>query len=507
MNSSSTDNRIKKIVIVGGGTAGWMTASTLAKILGENYCDITLIESDQISTVSVGEATIPQISLFNKVLGIDENDFVKKTQGTFKLGIEFINWNKQQRGYIHPFGDHGTNMDAIQFHHFWLKMNQTGKAPALEEYSLAAVAARQGRFMRSENRGNSPLSNIHYAFHFDATLYAKYLSDFAMERGVKRKEGKVVDVSLRNSDGFIDSVVLESGERITGDLFIDCSGFKGLLIEGALKTGFDDWSEWLPCDRAVAMPCMAKNEVHPYTKSIAQSAGWIWRIPLQHRIGNGYVYPSKFVSDDEAVSILRNQMESEPIGEPNFLRWTTGMRKKGWNKNCIAIGLSSGFVEPLESTGLHLIQSSIARLMALFPHTGFDQIDIDTFNRQSKSEYEYIRDFIILHYKLTDRDDSEFWRHCRDMEIPQRLKDKMALYASNGRIFREDAELFNETSWLSVMNGQGLTPQSYHPLVNIHNNAEIERRLTHIKSVIDKSVSTMPMQSEFIDRFCKAASY
>ena len=504
MNSSTADNRIKKIVIVGGGTAGWMTAATMSKILGKNYCDIQLIESEQIGTVSVGEATIPQISLFNKVLGIDEDDFIKKTQATFKLGIEFINWTKNQTGYMHPFGDHGTNMDAIQFHHFWLKMKQMGKAPDLEEYSLAAVGARQGRFMRSQNMGNSPLSNINYAFHFDATLYAKYLMNFAVERGVSRKEGKVVDVSVRNSDGFIDSVVLESGERIQGDLFIDCSGFKGLLIEGALKTGFEDWSHWLPCDRAVAMPCMAKNDVFPYTKSTAQSAGWIWRIPLQHRIGNGYVYPSKFVSDDEAVNTLRNQMESEPIGEPNFLRWITGRRKQGWNKNCIAIGLSSGFVEPLESTGLHLIQSSIARLMALFPHTGFDQIDIDTFNRQSKSEYEYIRDFIILHYKQTDRDDSEFWRHCRDMEIPQRLQDKMALYASNGRIFREDTELFNETSWLAVMNGQGLIPQSYHPLVNIHSDQEIERRLKHIHSVIQKSVETMPMQKDFINKFCKA---
>ncbi|PKI17065.1 tryptophan halogenase family protein [Colwellia sp. 12G3] len=505
-STANRQNKIKKIVIVGGGTAGWMTASALSKILGSNYCDIQLIESDQISTVSVGEATIPQISLFNKILGIDENDFVKKTQGSFKLGIEFIDWTKKGGGYMHPFGDHGTNMDAIQFHHYWLKMHQQGKGPDLEEYSLAAVAARQGKFMRPQNRGNSPLSQINYAFHFDATLYAKYLRDFSVERGVTRTEGKVVNVSVRDSDGFIDSVYLENGERVAADLFIDCSGFKALLIEGALKTGFDDWSDVLPCDRAVAMPCMPKEAdvLHPYTQAKAQKAGWIWRIPLQHRVGNGYVYPSKFVSDEEAVKILTEQMEGEPIGEPNFLRWTTGVRKKSWNKNCIAIGLSAGFVEPLESTGLHLIQSSIAKLMALFPHQGFDQIDIDTYNQQTKTELEYIKDFIVLHYKATDRDDSEFWRDCQQMKVSDRLQAKMDLYQKNGRIYREDNELFNETSWLAVMHGQGLTPSGYHPLVDVLSEEEIERRLQHIYSVIQKSVETMPMQKDFIDKYCKA---
>jgi len=502
----SQDNKIKKIVIVGGGTAGWMTAAALSKVIGKSYCDIRLIESDQISTVSVGEATIPQICLFNKILGIDENDFIEKTQGTFKLGIEFINWTKKKEGYIHPFGDHGTTIDAIQFHHYWLKMNQLGQVPALEEYSLAAVAARQGKFMRSENRGNSPLSDINYAFHFDATLYANYLRDFAIERGVTRTEGKVVDVALRSSDGFIDTLTLESGEKIEADLYIDCTGFRGLLIEGALKTGFDDWSDVLPCDTAVAMPCLPKdsNESNPYTKATAQKAGWTWCIPLQHRVGNGYVYPSKYVSDEEAVALLREQMEGEPIGEPNFLRWKTGMRKKGWNKNCIAIGLSAGFVEPLESTGLHLIQSAIAKLMGLFPHQGFNQIDIDTYNEQSKTALEYIRDFIILHYKATDRDDSEFWRECRDMAIPKRLKDKMDLYAANGRIYRQDNELFNETSWLAVMNGQGIKPTGYHPLVDTLPEKEIKRRLTHIHSVVQKSVDTMPMQQDFINKHCKA---
>ncbi|MDO6446776.1 tryptophan 7-halogenase [Colwellia sp. 1_MG-2023] len=503
---SAKNNNLKKIVIVGGGTAGWMTAATLAKVLGKDYCQIQLIESDAIGTVSVGEATIPQISLFNRILGIDENDFIKKTKGTFKLGIEFIDWTKNGGGYMHPFGDHGKGMDAIQFHHYWLKMHQQGTVPDLEAYSLAAVAARQGRFMRPQNMGNSPLSEINYAFHFDATLYADYLRDYSTERGVKRQEGKVVDVLLRNSDGFIDSIKLESGERIEGDLFIDCTGFKGLLIEGALKTGFIDWSDELPCDSAVAMPCMAKEpeNLKPFTQSTAQKVGWTWRIPLQHRIGNGYVYSSKYLSDDEAVKILTEQMENEPLSKPNFLRWKTGMRKQGWNKNCIAIGLSAGFVEPLESTGLHLIQSAIAKFMGLFPHNGFDQIDIDTYNQQSKIELEYIKDFIVLHYKVTDRDDSEFWRFCRDMKVSDRLQAKIDLYQSNGRIYRENVELFNETSWLAVMHGQGLQPQGYHPLVDVMDEHEIQRRLDHIKSVIDKSAETMPLQKDFIAKNCQA---
>ncbi len=502
--SQANNNAIQNIVIVGGGSAGWMTAAAFAKVLKNQYCHIRLIESDVISTVSVGEATIPQISLFNKLLGIDENDFIRKTQSTFKLGIEFIDWKAKGQSYMHPFGSFGTDMDAIQFHHYWLKMYQQGKAPDIEQYSLAAIAAKQGRFIRPQKAGNSPLSSISYAFHFDATLYAKYLRDFATNLGVERTEGKVVDVSLRNSDGFIDSVVLASGERISGDLFIDCSGFRGLLIEGALQTGFDDWSQWLPCDRAVAMPCMASKSVDPYTKSKAQQAGWTWRIPLQHRIGNGYVYPSKYVSDEQAVDILRSQMESEPLAEPNFLRWTTGVRKKGWNKNCVAIGLSAGFIEPLESTGLHLIQSAIAKLLGMFPNKGFAQADIDTYNAQLSVEMERIRDFIILHYKATEREDSEFWRFCKNMEIPANLQQKIELYQANGRIYRQDTELFNETSWLAVMHGQGLQPQGYHPLVDTLQASELERRLDHIKAVIDKSVSVMPMQQDFIAQHCRA---
>ncbi|MBF7073850.1 tryptophan 7-halogenase [Glaciecola sp. MH2013] len=497
-------NNINKVAILGGGSAGWMTAAALSKVFNKENVAITLIESESVGTVSVGEATIPQISLFNSLLGIDENEFVKFTSGTFKLGIEFANWKQKGHAYMHPFGTYGRNMDAIQFHHYWLKMYLQDKAPDLSSYSLLCNAAYKGKFGRSQPIKNSPLSNIAYAFHFDATKYAEYLRRYAEQRGVTRIEGKVKDVFTRSSNGFIDSLLLEDGQRVEADLFIDCSGFKGLLIEETLKTGFEDWSEWLPCDRAVAMQCKPKDEVKPYTKSTAQDAGWTWRIPLQHRIGNGYVYPSKYVSDEEALATLTAQMEDEPITKPNFLRWQTGRRKKMWNKNVIAIGLSAGFIEPLESTGLHLIQTAISRLMGFFPHQGFNQIDIDHFNDQSKLEMEQIRDFIILHYKLTERDDTPFWEYCKNMDVPKSLQDKMALYKSNGRIFRYENELFDETSWLAVMHGQGLRPDGYHPIVDNLPEEEVSRRLAHIQSVIDKSVDTLGSQDEFIQKYCAA---
>lgn len=503
MTNSKDSNKINNVVIVGGGSAGWMTAAALSKVLRNNYCHITLIESDAIGTVSVGEATIPQIQQFHEILEIDENEFIQATNATFKLGIEFANWKDKGESYIHPFGPHGKDIDAIQFYHYWLKMYQQGKVPDIQEYSLAILAAKEGRFMRPQDRGNSPLSTISYAYHFDAVLYAKFLRKFAEKLGVKRVEGKIVDVCLKNSNGFVDSVKLEDGTAIQGDLFIDCSGFKGLLIEETLKTGFEDWSEWLPCDRAVAMPCMPNEKIKPYTRSIAQDAGWIWRIPLQNRVGNGYVYPSKFVSDDEAVAVLRSQMENAPIAEPNFLRWKTGVRKKGWNKNCVAIGLSAGFIEPLESTGLHLVHSAISKLLSLFPTKEFFQADIDAYNDQLDLEMKRIRDFIILHYKVTNREDTEFWKYCKHMDVPDYLKSKMELFNANGRIYRHGIELFSEDSWLAVMHGQGMTPKGYHPVVDVLDEQEILKRLGHIHHVINKSVEAVPLQSDFIDKFCQ----
>ena len=503
MTYSTLPNTVKSVVIVGGGSAGWMTAAALAKVLGADNCNITLIESDQIGTVSVGEATIPQVQLFNRILDIDEKEFLAYTQSTFKLGIEFVDWRKKGHAYFHPFGAYGTNIDALPFHHYWLKMQQKGAQQDLSHYSLASVAAYQNKFMHPQQQQNSPLAGINYAYHFDATLYAKFLSGYATKRGVNRIIGKAVDVGLEASNGFIKEVFLEDGQRVSGDLFIDCSGFKGLLIEQALKTGFEDWTHFLPCNRAIAVPCESTQALKPYTQATAQSVGWRWRIPLQNRVGNGYVYASDFMSDDKAEQILLQGLESDPINDVNALRWTTGMRKKSWNKNCIAIGLSAGFVEPLESTGLHLIQSAIAKLMTLFPSKSFNQCDIDMFNQQTEKEYQRIRDFIVLHYKVTERDDSPFWDYCRNMSIPSTLQQKIEMYQETGRIFRQDDELFNETSWLAVMQGQGIHAKTYHPLVDRLSQSEIQRRLGNIESVIQNSANVMVDHHEYIQKYCQ----
>ncbi|HEY7884123.1 MAG TPA: tryptophan halogenase family protein [Cellvibrionaceae bacterium] len=496
------DNRIQKVLIVGGGTAGWMAAAAMAKILKNQYCDIQLVESDSIGTVGVGEATIPQIQLFNQMLGLDENEFVRKTQGTFKLGIQFVNWGHIGEHYLHAFGEVGKDMEGIQFYHYWLKLFQSGEAPNIGAYTLNCLAAEQGRFMRPVDAGNSPLSKIAYAFHFDAARYAMFLRDFAVERGVRRREGKIKQVSLRPSDGFIESITLDDGETLEADLFIDCSGFRGLLIEQALHTGYEDWTHWLPCDRAVAVPCAKVAAPTPYTRSTAHSAGWQWRIPLQHRTGNGHVYCSQFISDDEAAETLLKNLDGEPLADPKFIRFTTGKRLKFWNKNCVALGLASGFMEPLESTSIHLVQSGIAKLMSLFPNRNFDQEDIDEYNRQVNFEYTRIRDFLIAHYHITRRDDSEFWNQCRTMSIPETLRQKMEHYRKNGRIFRTNEELFNETSWLEVMHGQGLKAEGYHPLVDALSPQEIARRLENIREVIQRSVEYMPSHEDYIKNNC-----
>jgi|SRR5690554_500913 len=498
------DNNIKRIAIVGGGTAGWMTAAALSKLIKPDYCQIRLIESEEIGTVGVGEATIPPIQLFNKLLDLDENEFVRKTQGTFKLGIQFVNWKKIGHQYIHAFGEVGKDMEGVQFYHYWLKMLALGKAEDLDNYTISGLASARGKFMRPFDAGNSPLSNIAYAFHFDAGLYARFLREYSEARGVIRTEGMVVDTILRASDGFIEAVQLASGERVEADFFIDCSGFRGLLIEQALHTGYEDWSHWLPCDRAWAVPCESVAEPTPYTRSTAHSAGWQWRIPLQHRVGNGHVFSSKFMSEDEACSILLNNLDGKPLAEPRLLKFVTGKRKKIWNKNCVAVGLASGFMEPLESTSLHLVQSTIARLMSFFPNKHFDQEDIDEFNRQSHFEIDRIRDFLILHYYATTRDDSDFWNYCRTMSVPEELTQKIEQFKKNGRIYRNSGEMFNDLSWLEVMLGQGIRPRSYHPIVDMMPKDELLRRMENIKSVIGRSVEVMPSHAEFIAEHCKA---
>lgn len=498
--------RIEKIVIVGGGTAGWMTAAALSRVLGRDYAGITLVESDAIGIVGVGEATIPQIGIFNRMLGIDENAFVKKTKGSFKLGIEFVNWRRKGHRYFHPFGSYGVNMEGLSFHAYWQRLNQEGRDADLDAYSLMAMAARKNRFMRPINAGKSPLSEIAYAFHFDAGLYALFLRELAEMHGVRRHEGKIVAVHQRSENGFIDSVELEDGQKLTGDLFIDCSGFRGLLIEQTLKAGFVDWSHFLPCNRALAVPCASVSPLTPYTRSTARDAGWQWRIPLQHRTGNGYVYCSDYISDDEAAATLLGNLDGEALAEPRLLRFVTGHRRKYWDKNCVAIGLASGFMEPLESTSIWMIQSGISRLLSNFPDRSFAQVHIDRYNRVLLEETEYIRDFLILHYKATERDDTDFWNYCRTMEIPQRLAEKIQVYRDNGRTFREHEELFNDTSWFAVLTGQLGSPRTYDPVADLLTLDETNARLAQIRDAIANSADYMPDHRSFIAEHCSAVT-
>jgi tryptophan halogenase len=498
------ENRIKNVVIVGGGTSGWMTAAALSELLPVGY-NYRLVESDQISTIGVGEATIPSIRNFNMHLGIDENEFLRATQGTFKLGIEFVNWGKQGDNYFHGFGSVGRDQPTANFFHYWLKLHQQGAVGGLEHYSINTVASQLGKFsIGRPDLPNSPLSDLSYAYHFDAGLYAKFLRVYSEKRGVKRTEGRIVDTLLRDADGFIDAIVMENGEKIHADFFIDCSGIVGLLIEKALKTGYDDWSHWLPCDQAIAVPCESSKDMRAQTRSTAHMAGWQWRIPLQHRTGNGHVFSSKYMSADEAQAILMNNLDGKPLADPRHIKFTTGRRKKAWNKNCVAIGLSGGFMEPLESTSIHLVKTGLMRLLSFFPDRGFDQVDIDTYNRLCEKEYDQIRDFLILHYKANARDDSSFWRYCQQMEVPESLQEKLNLFASHGRILRENEELFPEDSWLQVMHGQGMRPRGYNPVVDQRSKEDIAGFLQNTQMVIRKCVDAMPTHVEYIKANCMA---
>ena len=503
---TAADLKIRNIVIVGGGTAGWMAAAGMAKlVVRDPDIKIRLIESEAIGTVGVGEATIPHILYFNRLLGLDEDDFVRRTNATFKLGIEFVNWGQRGDRYFHPFGTYGQDMEGLHFHHFWLRYARTGKAPALEDYSLAAMAAREGRFQRPDGaKPNTPLSAIVYAFQYDASLYARYLREIAEAGGVNRIEGKIVSVQQHGQTGHVESVTLENGEGVSGDLFIDCSGFRGLLIEQTMQSGFEDWSAWLPCDRAVARGCEKVEEPVPYTRSTAKSAGWQWRIPLQSRTGNGHVYCSEYIRDEESLESLNADLDGLPINEPNFLRFKAGVRRSPWIKNVVSMGLASGFLEPLESTSIHLVQSAIARLMTNFPDKAFNQHDIDYYNRRTILEYEQVRDFIILHYKATQRDDSPFWDYCRNMSIPASLEERIAIFKENARLYRHDNELFSETSWLAVMHGQKIVPQRYHPIANTISDDDLDSRMTRIAGAMKNNLGHMPKHQQFIDRFCKS---
>ena len=495
---------IREIAIIGGGTAGWMTAASLARFLDSRY-RIRLVESDEIGIVGVGEATIPQIQLFNTALGLDENDFLRHTHGTFKLGIQFVDWLRPGHTYIHAFGQIGRALGLLPFHQYWLRYRAGGGVLGIDAFSLNATAALQNKFTRQSKAPTATLPPMTYAFHFDASLYAKYLRKYAEARGVTRIEGKIEQVKQRENDGFIESVVLASGEKVSGDLFIDCSGFRGLLIEQTLETGYDDWSHWLPCDRAMAVPCARAGDFTPYTRSTARPAGWQWRIPLQHRTGNGYVYCSRYISDDEAAATLLANLDGEALADPRPLRFVTGKRKLFWNRNCVAMGLASGFLEPLESTSIHLIQSAIARLLAFLPDGGIRQADVDEYNRQSAFEFERIRDFLVLHYKAVERTDTAFWNHCRTLPIPEELERKLQLFSSSGRIVRHNDELFTEVGWLQVMLGQGVRSASHHPLADQLSPGQLAEFMNLIKSVIDHEVAAMPSHAEFVAQHCHRA--
>ena len=494
---------IENIVIVGGGTAGWIAAAAMSRMLGPSV-SITLIESDEIGTVGVGEATIPQIRRLNTVLGLNEDEFVRETRGTFKLGIEFNNWGHVGERYLHTFGDAGINLSSLHFHHYWLRSRAEGNQQDLWAYSLHHKAAYAHQFGRLDRVGNTSMTGLAYAFHFDAGLYARYLRKNAEANGVKRVEGKVVDVTLSPETGFIESVHLERGEDITGDLFVDCSGFRGLLIGQALGVDYRDWSKWLPCNGAVAVGCESTTPLLPYTKATAHDAGWQWRIPLQHRTGNGHVFCEDFTSEEKVTETLLSNLDGAPLSDPKRLRFTTGRRDKFWHKNCVSLGLASGFLEPLESTSIHLIQSNVSKLIELFPDKAFDPANETEYNRQVGHEYELIRDFLILHYHRTEREDSEFWRYCKNMDVPESLREKMKLFEGNGLLYKDADDLFRESSWVQVMVGQGLMPKSYHAMANRISSEQLSGFLGDVQKLIHRATSELPNHQSFIDAHCKA---
>lgn len=501
-------NRISNITVVGGGSAGWMAAAALATYLGKQ-ASIRLVESEEIGIVGVGEASVPHIRRFNtQMLGIDEAEFVRRTQGTVKLGIEFQDWSRIGDRYTHGFGVIGRSMGPLPFHQLWLKLHLSGRAADIGAYSPQTIMASQGRFARGDGNApaNSPLADIAYAYHFDAGLYARYLRELAERRGVQRIEGKIVGVNQRAEDGFIESLRLENGQLVEGELFIDCSGFRGLLIEQTLKTGYVDWTHWLPCDRAMAVPSESVAPVTPYTRSTARKAGWQWRIPLQHRVGNGYVYSSRHLSDDEAATTLLANLDGKALADPRPLRFTTGMRRKFWNRNVVALGLASGFLEPLESTSIYLAQSGIERLLALFPGRDFNPLLAERFNRESAFEYERVRDFLVLHYHATERDDSPFWAHCRTMSIPDSLRETVDLFRSDGRYFRNGEDFFALPSWVQVMLGQRILPQGYHPIVDDMPEDVLVNHVEGMRRSLADAVATMPTHQDWISRYWKAAA-
>ena len=495
---SDNSQQVQKVVIVGGGSAGWMTAAALAEAYGTSLA-ITLVESEVIGTVGVGEATIPPIRHFNQRLGIDEATFVRETNGSFKLGIEFIDWVKKGHAYFHPFGQYGAEFDQVPFYFHWMQNHLAGDETPIDNYSMAWAAARSGKMAHPAADKRLIQSTFDYAYHFDAVAYAAYLRKFAEARGVVRYEGRVTHAETDGESGWVTSIQLEDETRFAADLFIDCSGFYGLLIEKTLNTRYENWSHWLPCNQAVAVPCEKVGPALSYTKATAREAGWQWRIPLQHRTGNGYVHCSDFITAEEATEALLNSLDGAPTADPRVLKFTTGRRKAFWNKNVVAIGLSAGFMEPLESTSLHLIQYGILRLLALFPDKSMSPILADEYNSLTIAEYERIRDFLILHYIATERTDGELWRYCANMKIPDRLAYKIEHFKRSGRVVSDERELFTNPSWVAVYLGQGIIPESAPaPAALRASRVPVTERLQQIRTAMSEAVEAMPEHEAFI---------
>lgn len=497
--------QISRVCILGGGTAGWMTAAAISKKFNALGIEIQLIESDQIGTIGVGEATLPHIRYFNQALGIEEPEFMAATEATFKLGIEFCDWGKRGDHYIHPFGDYGIPVEGLDFHQAWLRLRQQGLKSRLDDYSYPILAAEQGRFKMPGEDNTQIGSNFGYAYQFDSSLYAKFLRKLCETNGVQRIEGKVVDAHLDPETGHVSHLTLERGETIEADLFIDCSGFRGILIEQTLKTGYDDWSEWLPCNRAVAVPCEARGKLLPYTRATARTAGWQWRIPLQHRTGNGHVYWNEFISDDEATHQLMSTLEGPAIADPKPLFFKTGRRKKFWNRNVVSIGLSGGFLEPLESTSIHLIQEGITALIELFPDAEMNALDVEEYNQRMALNFERVRDFLVLHYIATQRDDSEMWRYFRNMTLPDSLTEKLAAWTSRGYVLKYEIGVFLPPSWIAVLIGQNILPDGYDPRLDRFDAERLSGQLQRIKDETLSAVHATPDQIDFLTGYGAAS--
>jgi tryptophan halogenase len=487
--------RPRRIVIAGGGTAGWMAAAAICRTL-RKVVDVTLIESDAIGTIGVGESTIPPLVTYNRLLGINEAEFMRATNATFKLGIMFDDWKDVGESYFHSFGLTGKDHWSAGFQHFWMHGLTKGHGQSYDEYCLELVAAREGRF------AHLPDERMNYAYQLDSTLYAKFLRGMAEADGIKRVEGKIADVELDSERGDIAALLLESGDRIVGDLFLDCTGFRALLIGQALGVGHEDWTHWLPCDSAIAVQTESVEPAVPFTRAMAHDAGWQWRIPLQHRVGNGYVWCSRYLDKERALERLLGNVEGKVLTNPNVLSFGAGARMKQWYRNCVAVGLSGGFMEPLESTSIHLIQRAVLRIIRMLPAGEISERDVAEFNDQQMQDMLQIRDFLILHYKATNRRDSEFWRYCAEMPIPDTLEQKMELFRETGRVFRRNEELFVENSWVQVMMGQGITPQSYHPVAEKLSDEELSRLLATIRDGVARTVKSLPEHAAYVSQYC-----